>query len=73
MNSKGKKIIKMKLKTRKAASKRVKAKKIGFIRKSAYKSHLLRKKNSTQLRRLSASTIIHSSDSNSFSLMLPYL
>jgi large subunit ribosomal protein L35 len=63
----------MKLKTRKAAAKRVKSKKAGFIRKSAYKSHLLRKKNSKQLRRLSAATSIHSSDSSSFSLMLPYL
>jgi large subunit ribosomal protein L35 len=63
----------MKLKTRKAAIKRIKVKKNCLARKKAYKGHLLRKKNSKQLRRLSASTIIHSSDSNSFSLMLPYL
>jgi large subunit ribosomal protein L35 len=62
----------MKLKTRKAAAKRVKAKKNGFVRKKAYKSHLLRKKNSKQLRRLSESVLIHKSDEKSFSLMLPY-
>jgi large subunit ribosomal protein L35 len=63
----------MKLKTRKATSKRVKVKKSGFARKKAYKSHLLRKKNSKQLRRLSESTMIHKSDATNFSLMLPYL
>jgi large subunit ribosomal protein L35 len=62
----------MKLKTRKAAAKRVKVKKNGFVRKKAYKSHLLRKKNSKQLRRLSESILIHKSDETSFSLMLPY-
>ena len=34
----------MKLKTRKAALKRVKSKKRGLARKSAYRGHLLRKK-----------------------------
>jgi large subunit ribosomal protein L35 len=62
----------MKLKTRKAAAKRVKVKKNGFVRRKAYKSHLLRKKNSKQLRRLSESILIHKSDETSFSLMLPY-
>ena len=62
----------MKLKTRKAASKRVKAKKNGFVRKKAYKSHLLRRKSSKQLRRLGEAAMINSTDSLSFSLMLPY-
>jgi len=62
----------MKLKTRKSASKRVK-KKNCFARKKAYKGHLLRKKNSKRLRRLSESSQIHSSDVNAFQLMLPYI
>ena len=36
----------MKLKTRKAALKRVNPKKRGLARKSAYRGHLLRRKNS---------------------------
>jgi large subunit ribosomal protein L35 len=63
----------MKLKTRKSASKRVKKKKNCFARKKAYKGHLLRKKNSKRLRRLSESSQIHSSDVNAFQLMLPYI
>jgi len=62
----------MKLKTRKAASKRVKIKSNSLERKKAYKSHLLRKKNSKRLRRLSESTTIHKSDFESYSLLLPY-
>jgi large subunit ribosomal protein L35 len=62
----------MKLKTRKAALKRIKEKKNGFQRKKAYKAHLLRRKNSKRLRRLSEPMMIHSSDLSNFSLMLPY-
>jgi large subunit ribosomal protein L35 len=62
----------MKLKTRKAALKRVKVKKNSLERKKAYKSHLLRRKNSKRLRRLSEATKIHDSDLSSYSLMLPY-
>lgn len=62
----------MKLKTRKAAMKRVKIKKNYFARKKAYKGHLLRKKNSKQLRTLSQAEKIHYSDVAKFSLMLPY-
>lgn len=62
----------MKLKTRKAASKRVKVKKNGFERKNAFKSHLLKSKNSKRLRRLSEAKKIHSSDFSAYSLMLPY-
>ena len=62
----------MKLKTKKAAAKRVKVKKNGLARKKAYKSHLLRRKNSKRLRRLSEPTKIDSSDRIAFSHMLPY-
>jgi ribosomal protein L35 len=61
----------MKLKTRKSAAKRVKSKKNGSARKSAYKGHLLKTKNSKRLRRLSAPVQIHESDSKNFELMLP--
>jgi len=64
--------MKIKKKTRKAAAKRVIAKKNLFSRKKAYKSHLLRRKNSKRLRRLSEATAIHSSDKKAFSAMLPY-
>jgi ribosomal protein L35 len=63
----------MKLKTRKAALKRVNPKKKCLARKSAYKGHLLRRKNSKRLRRLSEPIQIHSSDRKAFSAMLPYV
>jgi len=62
----------MKLKTRKSASKRVKVKKNGLARKKAFKGHLLRRKNSKRLRRLSEPSQIHSSDSLAFARMIPY-
>lgn len=62
----------MKLKTRKSASKRVITKKNVFVRKKAYKGHLLRKKNSKRLRTLAAPSQVHSSDVAKFALMLPY-
>jgi len=62
----------MKLKTRKSAAKRIKIKKNCFTRKKAYKGHLLRKKNSTRLRRLSETGKIHFSDLNAFCRMIPY-
>jgi large subunit ribosomal protein L35 len=62
----------MKLKTRKAAAKRIKVKKNCLCRKKAYKGHLLRRKNSKRLRRLSESSTIHFSDVGTFSRMLPY-
>jgi large subunit ribosomal protein L35 len=62
----------MKLKTLKAAAKRIKKTKNTLQRKSAYKSHLLRKKNSKRLRRLSEPSTIHKSDFLNFSKMLPY-
>jgi large subunit ribosomal protein L35 len=62
----------MKLKTRKSALKRVKPKKHCLARKNAYKGHLLRRKNSKRLRRLSEPNQIHSADLRTFSYMLPY-
>lgn len=62
----------MKLKTRKAAVKRIKLKKNCIMRKKAYKSHLLRRKNSKRLRTLSQPAQVHSSDLLKFSLMVPY-
>ena len=62
----------MKLKTKKSASKRIKIKKFCICRKKAYKSHLLRRKNSKRLRTLSAPSQIHNSDLSVFYLMNPY-
>lgn len=56
----------MKLKTRKAALKRVKPKKNCFSRRKANKSHLLKSKNSKRLRNLSRPAIINPSDKKSF-------
>jgi ribosomal protein L35 len=56
----------MKLKTRKAAAKRIKAKKNCLCRKKAYKSHLLRRKNSKRLRRLAGPAQVHPSDFGKF-------
>ena len=64
---------KMKLKTRKAAAKRIKAKKNCLCRKKAYKSHLLRRKNSKRLRRLAAPAQVHPADFGKFLIMLPYM
>ena len=62
----------MKLKTKKSVSKRIKNKNPIFIKKKANKSHLLRKKNSSQLRRLSESSLINIADIKAIKLMLPY-
>ena len=62
----------MKLKTRKSALKRVNPKKKVLARKSAYRGHLLRRKNSKQLRRLCEPNQIHATDRKAFALMLPY-
>jgi large subunit ribosomal protein L35 len=64
--------MKLKLKTRKSAAKRIKVKKNCLCRKKAYKGHLLRRKNPKRLRRLSEPMMIHKSDLDNFSLMLPY-
>lgn len=62
----------MKLKTRKSAAKRINKKDNIFIRKRAYRGHLLRKKSSNRLRRLARPSKIHNSDIRVFKLMLPY-
>lgn len=62
----------MKLKTRKSTFKRINKKGNLFIRKKAYKGHLLRKKSSSRLRRLTKLSEIHNSDMRAFKLMLPY-
>jgi large subunit ribosomal protein L35 len=62
-----------KLKTRKAAAKRYKI--TGndkFLRRHAYKGHLLMKKSNKQKRKLSQVICVHKSDTKSIKLMLPY-
>ena len=62
-----------KLKTRKAATKRYKKTGTGnFLRRHAYKGHLLRKKSNTQKRRLSQTVCVNSTDNNAIKIMLPY-
>ena len=62
-----------KLKTRKAAAKRYKisgAK--NFLRRHAYKGHLLMKKSNKQKRKLSQVICVNKNDVKSIKLMLPY-
>ena len=62
-----------KLKTRKAVSKRYK--KTGnnnFLRRHAFKGHLLMKKSKKQKRKLSQIICVNKSDIGSIKLMLPY-
>ena len=62
-----------KLKTRKAASKRYKVTGNGnFLRRHAFKGHLLRKKSNRQKRKLSQRLCVSINDSKAISLMLPY-
>ena len=62
-----------KLKTRKAASKRYKVTGSGnFLRRHAFKGHLLRKKSNRQKRKLSQKLCVSIHDSKPISLMLPY-
>ena len=62
-----------KLKTRKAAAKRYKKTGAGnFLRRHAYKGHLLRKKSNTQKRRLSQTICVTTSESRAIKLILPY-
>jgi len=63
----------VKLKTRKAAAKRYKVTGKGnFLRRHAYKGHLLRKKSNRQKRKLSQVICVSASDSKPIKLMLPY-
>lgn len=62
-----------KLKTRKAASKRYKVTgNNNFLRRHAYKGHLLMKKSNRQKRKLSQVILVHESDTKAIKLMLPY-
>lgn len=62
-----------KLKTRKAASKRYKiTANDSFLRRHAFKGHLLMKKSNRQKRKLSQVICVNSNDIKSIKLMLPY-
>ena len=61
-----------KLKTRKAAAKRYKTTGTGnFLRRHAYKGHLLMKKSNKQKRKLSQVLCVNKSDTKAIKLMLP--
>ena len=62
-----------KLKTRKAASKRYKITgNKNFLRRHAFKGHLLMKKSNRQKRKLSQVVQVNYTDIRSIKLMLPY-
>ncbi len=62
-----------KLKTRKSAAKRYKRTASGnFLRKHAYKGHLLMKKTNLQKRKLSITICVNKSDLKALQIMLPY-
>lgn len=62
-----------KLKTRKAALKRYKITGQGnFLRRHAFKGHLLMKKSNRQKRKLSQRLCVHVSNFKAIQLMLPY-
>jgi len=62
-----------KLKTRKAAAKRYKVTGTNnFLRRHAYKGHLLMKKSNKQKRKLSQVLCVNKNDKASIQLMLPY-
>lgn len=62
-----------KLKTRKSAAKRYKITgKNAFLRRHAYKGHLLMKKSNRQKRKLSQVLLVNESDTKAIKLMLPY-
>lgn len=63
----------LKLKTKKAAIKRYKVTGRGnFLRRHAYKGHLLMKKSKKQKRKLSQNLCVKKSDTPAIKLMLPY-
>ncbi len=62
-----------KLKTRKAASKRYKVTgSESFLRRHAFKGHLLMKKSNQQKRKLSTRILVYKGDAKAIKLMLPY-
>ena len=63
----------LKLKTRKAALKRYKVTgSANFLRRHAFKGHLLMKKSNKQKRKLSQIICVNDRDIKSIKLMLPY-
>jgi len=63
-----------KLKTRKAAAKRLRASGSGKImRRKAFRSHLLEHKSSSRKRRLAGMAVVNERDEANVHLMLPYL
>jgi large subunit ribosomal protein L35 len=63
-----------KVKTKSGAKKRFKVTGSGKIkRKSAFKNHILTKKETKQKRRLSKKTIVSKSDESNVRFMLPYM
>jgi large subunit ribosomal protein L35 len=62
-----------KLKTRKAAAKRYKITSTGnFLRRHAFKGHLLMKKSNKQKRKLSQTICVNVKDTKALKIMLPY-
>jgi large subunit ribosomal protein L35 len=62
-----------KLKTRKAAAKRYKiTNNSNFLRRHAFKGHLLMKKSNKQKRKLSQTICVNSRDKKAIKIMLPY-
>ncbi len=62
-----------KLKTRKAAAKRFKATATGkFLRRRAFRNHLLDHKSSKLKRHLATKAVVDERDADNVSLMLPY-
>ncbi len=62
-----------KLKTRRAAAKRFRKTGTGKImRRKAYKSHLLEHKTTTKKRNLSKAVVVHETDAERVTLMMPY-
>jgi large subunit ribosomal protein L35 len=62
-----------KLKTRKAAAKRYKITgNNNFLRRHAFKGHLLMKKSNKQKRKLSQTICVNARDTKCIKLMLPY-
>ncbi len=62
-----------KLKTRKAAAKRFKATGTGkFMRRRAFRNHLLDHKSSKLKRHLATKAVVDERDADNVSLMLPY-
>ena len=62
----------MKIKTNKSAFKRIKIKNKLFYIKKSNKNHLLRKKTSKILRKLSKIVFINNSNKKSFLKLIPY-